>query len=371
MIISRENNFGAGEIKIQAYQASNYVVLNTKFTIDPTSEEYRSAEVLEIKVPSLTIDRSAITPVFVAFHDRRTLYGTIYDYDSCTILKSWIKDPNTICIEKFDKFDSFGILFFYIATLYPQLNQGVNVGKSTKLAVQATEDAPFMSFENDASMVVNEHWVFLKCRLGCYQSAMQGKMWEFGIKNFPADVNIELAGFGGSAQYHYNKTGFSEIRIKEGRFISNFRMTQGQDPTIFAFIVRGDNAGYPIEVFPQAVGDDLLRAQVEDVLSWDAELFLTAVLELGGGPFFFSVDGTGGSSGSNSSCSFKFVYNSHKIPKGNGAFYGRSKKQGSLAISYNSFSMNSEYDSSNVSCICSLPKHEEYEVFDTGLYVNS
>ncbi len=371
MIISRENNFGAGEIKIQAYQASNYVVLNTRFTIDPASEAYRSAEVLEITVPGLSIDRSAVSPVFVAFHDRRTSYGTIFGYDCCTILKSWIKDPYTICIEKFDKFDSYGTLYVYIATLYPQLNQGVNVAKSTKLAVQASDDAPYMSFESDAAMVANEHWVFLKCRLGCTQSAMQEKMWDFGIKNFPSDVNIELAGFGGSSQDHTNKTGFSEVRIKDGRFISNFRMSQGQNPTIFAFIVRGDNAGYPIDIMPKAVGDGILSAEVDDALSWDASRYLKATLEVGGGPFFFSAEGKGGSSGPSSSNSLKFVYNSHKMPKGNGYFYGRSLKSGSLAIAFSYFSMNSEYDSSNVTNICSLPSREEYEVFDTCLYLYS
>lgn len=67
MFNSTGNNFGAGQITFKDYQASNYVVLNSKFSFDPTNADYQACDQLEIYVPDLTIDRSAIGGVFIRF----------------------------------------------------------------------------------------------------------------------------------------------------------------------------------------------------------------------------------------------------------------------------------------------------------------
>ena len=56
MFNSTGNNFGAGQIRFKSYQASNYVVLNAKFSFDPTNENYQACDQLEIYVPDLSID---------------------------------------------------------------------------------------------------------------------------------------------------------------------------------------------------------------------------------------------------------------------------------------------------------------------------
>lgn len=370
MIVSRENNFGAGQILFQAYQASNYVVLNAKFTVDPTTEAYQAAEVLEIKVPALSIDRSTVTPVFLAFHDRRESYGSLGSHDSSTILRSWIKDANTICIEKFDAFDQNGTLYFYIATLYPQLNQGIKTTKSTNEGVVATEDTPNFSFGSSPVLVVNEHWVFLKAEINCTEPGKTDSLWALGIKKLPNDISCFVPAFGNKSQYHYDCMGFSEIIIKEGRVHSSVRMRQGPSTIIYAFLVRGDNEGYPIEAIPQAQGDELVRAAVDETSSYDPELFLAGTMELGLDPFLYSAVGEGGSTGTNASLGYVFLHNAHIIPDGTGIFYCRSKKEGSLAIGFTSISMRSQYDSNNGYCMCALTKHERYELFDTTFYIS-
>ena len=100
MFNSIGNNFGAGQITFKDYQAENYVVLNSKFTFDPTNADYQACDQLEIYVPDLTIDRSAVGGVFIRFvEDYHYSWGDSV-YDGGTVLKSWIKDKNTIVIEK-------------------------------------------------------------------------------------------------------------------------------------------------------------------------------------------------------------------------------------------------------------------------------
>ncbi|MBR1501362.1 MAG: hypothetical protein IJ616_05295, partial [Bacteroidales bacterium] len=95
MFNSTGNNFGAGVIAFKDVQESNYIVLNAKFTCSPQGTEYQAAEVLEIKVPALSIVRSTIAGVVARYKERGTSYGYPYVRDGGTVLKSWVKDANT------------------------------------------------------------------------------------------------------------------------------------------------------------------------------------------------------------------------------------------------------------------------------------
>ena len=84
MFNSKGNNFGAGVIPFKDVQEDGYAVLNARFTCSPQCAEYKAAEVLEIYVPALSIERSADAGVVVRFRDRRqSAYGD-YAYDSGT-----------------------------------------------------------------------------------------------------------------------------------------------------------------------------------------------------------------------------------------------------------------------------------------------
>lgn len=77
MFNSIGNNFGAGQITFKDYQAENYVVLNAKFTFDPTNADYQVCDQLKIYVPDLTIDRSAVGGVLSALSRITTIPGVI------------------------------------------------------------------------------------------------------------------------------------------------------------------------------------------------------------------------------------------------------------------------------------------------------
>jgi hypothetical protein len=118
MFNSISNNFGAGTIQFKDYQTENYVVLNAKFTYNTTSPEYQAADVLEIKVPDLMLSRSADTGVFTRFIDRRQYSSYTMNYDGGTVIRSWIKDKNTICLEKFAPLERAEEITVYIQAMY-------------------------------------------------------------------------------------------------------------------------------------------------------------------------------------------------------------------------------------------------------------
>ena len=94
MIQSTGNNFGAGVITFKDYQSEHEIVLNGSFEYNDTNEAYQNAKVLEVYLPNLSLSRSAVTGCFCAAMGPYAWMGTT--------AKCWIKNRNTLCIEKLD-----------------------------------------------------------------------------------------------------------------------------------------------------------------------------------------------------------------------------------------------------------------------------
>ena len=60
-ITATGNNFGAGDIRFQAFIEENYLILNSEVTFDPSNAQYQAVSQLEIYVPDLPLEKSAIT----------------------------------------------------------------------------------------------------------------------------------------------------------------------------------------------------------------------------------------------------------------------------------------------------------------------
>ena len=65
MITALSNNFGAGEIQLMDFQKDGLVVLNGAFEFDPANAAYLAAQVLEIKVSRLMINKSTNAVVYL------------------------------------------------------------------------------------------------------------------------------------------------------------------------------------------------------------------------------------------------------------------------------------------------------------------
>ena len=94
MLQSTGNNFGAGVITFKDYQSEHEIVLNGSFEYLDTTDAYKKADVLEIYLPDLSLSRSAISGCYCAARGPYAWMGT-----TC---KCWIKNKNTLCIEKLD-----------------------------------------------------------------------------------------------------------------------------------------------------------------------------------------------------------------------------------------------------------------------------
>jgi hypothetical protein len=247
MFNSISNNFGAGQITFKDYQAENYVVLNAKFSFDPTSEQYQACSQMEITVPDLTIDRSAIAGVFVRFIETRSFQWGDSVYDGGSVLKSWIKDKNTIVIEKQPWFDELGPLYIYILALYPQLNQSSNTIKGTKQRLTMTTEGNYLRFSSDTFVVVLDHWVFMHLQFSSCSYAQRDSPWEVTMEQLPEDITADVPVCGGGNQFHQECDGMAECHIENkiltlDRRVMGFFDT-GHDPFAFAFLVREGESG--------------------------------------------------------------------------------------------------------------------------------
>lgn len=368
MFYSTGNNFGAGQIRFKSYQAENYLVLNAYFTIDTSSLAYQGATVLEIYVPALRIDRSVEVGVFVGIRDRRQSYGSGRYYDGCTLARSWIKDSNTICIEKLGCFAGYSKLYVYIAALYPQLNQGLSAQKQTPFNLSITPVGVCCGVGNKSTAVVFEHWVFLFLKCGSAPSGYDKYPWEGVLDGFPQDVQAVIPMAGGQNQYNAQFTGLSEGRIKGGHFASPYRCESGSDPYSFAFLVRGDNEGEEMDLFPMASDADRCRWIFERERQSERIRAASIAFEVGQGLEIASLTGWFECPGAGFGVNFTVTELQRCIPAGRTGFVARTRAGNGLAI-YDIFyniDRGSNYASMAMSGVTLT--EEVLDVFDTGVF---
>ena len=245
MFNSISNNFGAPQIQFRDYQAPNYVVLNAKVTFDPTNPDYQACEQLEITVPDLTIDRSTVGGVFIRFEETQHYSWGDSVYDGGTVLKSWIKDKNTIVVEKQPWFDNNGPLILYFVTMYAQLNQGANTIKGTRQRLTMTFEDNYLRFTSDTFIVVFDHWVFMHLQFSGCTYAYRDSPWEGIMEQMPDDVTADVPVPGGGNQWHQDCFGMGECHIENKTFTMDRRVAgfwdTGREPFAFAFLVREVN----------------------------------------------------------------------------------------------------------------------------------
>ena len=365
------NNFGAGEIRFKSYQQPTYAILNTRFFMDTTSQEYQAADVLEITVPKLSIDRSTDSVALIVFRDRRQSYGSADSYDAGSAARSWIKDDHTICIEKLACMEGKGKLCVYIYSMYIQLNQGLPAERHSKLALNVTPSPICCEFYRDSFIVVKEKWVFLYIGKGTTPSGGSYQPWEGVVDNLPTDIQAIVPFYGGNNQYNYDYTAISEVTLKAGKYIHPYRTPSNSGTGIFGYFVRGDNQGEVIPDIPMA--DDVTRCRLiiknEETMtsSYEADF----VIEGCTGPINVGVVGKFVSPGVNGYAGYNLNEQSKKIPGGSFSVVCRTNAGHKLAI-YDATSYSELNNSQrNITCRCSAARYEEVEVFDTSVYTYS
>lgn len=185
MITATGNNFGAGLISLKDYQNEKLVILNGKFSFSNKTDAFKVASVLELYVPELSIPKSGMSAGYIMFEAEGKFYGTT--------LKTWIKNQNTICIEKLDHWsDQTDEYTIYLLSLYaPKGQRGVfELGKETRLTVaNTTSDNRYDYYQ---SCYIDENWCMIALMTGSYDTEINPYDDVVTLDDFPTDVDVEL-----------------------------------------------------------------------------------------------------------------------------------------------------------------------------------
>ena len=227
------NNFGVAEIEFRDWQEKGLVILNGVVSIDTDNEKYKAAEVLEITVPDLSINRSAVTAVF--------LRSSKADGAS-SIVKSWIRDSRTVCVERLPEFDEFGPLTLYFASAYVTLGQRMDCHLNTVLRPSIVNGVSGSQSASDTKTIVTDNWCYLYICFNKFAGEDYKDAFECTLDGLPEDIDITFPVVTASAYSYTFGTPTSVCRLKgkslscEGRLAFGEGSNQGDFINIF--IVR-------------------------------------------------------------------------------------------------------------------------------------
>lgn len=246
MFKSISSNFGAPEITFRDFQTDRYAVLNARFSYDPANEAYLAASELEIRVPDLSLSKSADAGVFAVYRDERTYQrdDTPSRYHFATVLRSRIRDRNTLCIEKLNDFDAYGPITVYIYAMYSALNTGENTILSERTTLKISTAPEMSTALFTSACVVSDGWVSFNLILPYSISSVKEDL-EIVMDGFPTDaVCGELPVIGVNNQLHPELGGVHYASIRDGRMIipyatRNTGYSSADKPFASLVLVRG------------------------------------------------------------------------------------------------------------------------------------
>lgn len=133
MIQVISNNFGAEYIDFKTFEKEGLLVVNARFFFDPSNDDYRAADILEIKVTDMALSKSTNAAVY--------LVDSKNEMPHATLLKAWVKDCNTICLEPCRCFDDRQMLdiIFCSGFIAKGRRDNMVVDEVTHLSVEASE----------------------------------------------------------------------------------------------------------------------------------------------------------------------------------------------------------------------------------------
>ena len=219
MIIATGNNFGAGEIRFKDYQNESMVILQGKFVVDASTEAFKSVDVLEIYVPTLTIGKSTEVPAYMV--------GKVEDYDGLmqprgTIVKTWLKGPNTICIEKINDWDIGTELTYYFALAYISLGKRTEYKREGKVNLKLVEPSVEGQWElsTQGMCVVKDEWVFCCAPFEDLYTKENDVPFTFRLEGLPDDIELDIPMVGNDSSWGLEGNDMPEFHIKGDLFSS-------------------------------------------------------------------------------------------------------------------------------------------------------
>ena len=175
-ITATGNNFGAGDISFQAFVEENYLILNSEVTFDPSNAAYQTVEQLEIYVPDLPLEKSAITGML--------MFGTLNGEKNGTAIKAWIKDTNTIAVEKVTAWDDNETITLVFSNSFVLRNIKGSFNKLPLKYVSILDNVGNIN-TGQTYWTFTDDWVFMGITFNTIQQVDADTRASFKIKNLP------------------------------------------------------------------------------------------------------------------------------------------------------------------------------------------
>ena len=236
MFKSTGNNFGAPEISFKDYQSEHKIILNAFFDYDSTNEVYKKARQLEIYVPDLSISKSAVAGCFFAATTEEGALGTV--------VKTWIKNRNTIVIEKLTAWDECPRHRIYICTMYGLRGfRGIPFEplKRRSLSLQQSDS---IGSPSDQTYYKTDDWIFLNFSLGDLGFYARSKTcFLSNYADLPDDIDAVLPYVNGMHSSFFPGMNIMPVQMKESQILiadmpQSMSSGTGWDSMFYAFIVR-------------------------------------------------------------------------------------------------------------------------------------
>ena len=242
-ITSIGNNFGHSEgMEFNAFLSDSVIVLNGRFNVDTTSEEYRSAEALEVYLPQLPMAKSAVSNAYI----RASVtvgQGTRFERTESvgTVVNAWIKGGNTLCIEKFTEYDGNGCFEILLCSMFTTRGYRGEVAKLTKTSVKFAVLSDVSARANDLMCAVADGWCFIHLYFSTSGDLFRQEI-RARLDGFPEDASADVFLVGGGQQSGFKGAYTADGRIENGILtVSNPTASMGdtgENPFLYAFIVR-------------------------------------------------------------------------------------------------------------------------------------
>ena len=242
MITSTGSNFGVTGIQIKDYQTEDMAILEAVFEVDPSNADYQACDVMEIYVPSLRFKKSLESTGFIVYEAEDDPRYPHESRNASTVIKVWIKDENTICVEKLGIYDDKEAFKIFISSLFVPSGKRIPFQKHTKTSLSCTSEALYMRSGYSFAVIEND-WMFLVLGFGSYNYSHRDEVWAVNIQGLPDGFTRDVLIVGGSdwsepgmgASYGHIENGVLTIEKHAGGWGST-----GYEPFLYGYFILAD-----------------------------------------------------------------------------------------------------------------------------------
>ena len=181
MITATGNNFGVGEIVLKDYQRDHIIIFNGELSFDPSNEAYRSVDVLEIYFPDLSLNKSSISGIL--------MHGSASPRPRGTCIKTWIKDCNTVCVEKVTAWDNEEQITLSFACAYVPKGQHQTFEPMEWMKVYEMNKVGTVN-TGQTYWTMCDDWAWITLTFNSLKQPDEDTYVSFDVRDFPEDLDF-------------------------------------------------------------------------------------------------------------------------------------------------------------------------------------